>query len=766
MSTVPNTGIGPQPDELVDAQFPTFLAMRAARRWFVSDPDKVPYYTNGVRRGQTDTSEDQAQFASYQEAQATLARCGEGWHLGFALGPDARGGNWQGIDLDDVQQNGLADIANALPGYVEMSPSGAGVHAIGYGQPFGALGSNKSGVEAYASGRYFTVTERPIRDTGPACLAAFVSQSLTPRHSAVRGSAQSTGVEVVTVDDGTKRDLRSALLSMRADDYLLWIRMGIALRELDDVGRGLWMEWSATSEKFHPKEAARKWDGFSPSDTGYAAVFAEAQRKGWLNPASSAAQHAPAASLGGFHDRMPRNFLSTATAPALDCANAPHPIAKFASDYSAAHGFDRSGVLLASIAAAAAMMPDSYTLEVKPGWRLSPRLWTVLIGKSAAGKSPTIKAATEPVKSMHAAVVAYFKASYEPDEEDRDKPPPEPALYTSDTTIEALSQKLANNPRGMLMLTEEFSSWIGSIDSSGKGEAAKNRGAWLQLYDGGPYQIDRIGRGSIQVPNWGASVLTATTPSALAEHMKHLPEDGLIQRFIPVILASRDFNADGDARRAQAYWNDCLKYLYDLPATCIQLSSEARRLFREIEAELGNIAAAMDELSPALASHIGKHSEMVARIALVFHVFESQPGATVLSAVTLQKAAALMRQVRKHSVCLYSSILGRSPSTDLARALAHSLAAADPSLQTIGRDWMTQHCRAFAKAKDDRTRREAVQLLEDLDWLNDASKKTYGGWPTKWEVNRSIFRLYAREGEHHRAQRAAVRAVFGDQSDV
>ena len=64
------------------------------------------------------------------------------------------------------------------------------------------------------------------------------------------------------VDDDMVRDLRSALMSMRADDYELWVRMGLALRELGDIGRGLWMEWSSQSEKFEPLSAARTWESF------------------------------------------------------------------------------------------------------------------------------------------------------------------------------------------------------------------------------------------------------------------------------------------------------------------------------------------------------------------------------------------------------------------------------------------------------------------------------------------------------------------------
>ncbi len=99
---------------------------------------------------------------------------------------------------------------------------------------------------------------------------------------------ESSYSNTTTVPNETAADLRSALLAMRADDHDLWIRMGLALHELGDQGRALWLEWSATSMKFEPSEAARRWDTFEPNRTGYEAVFAEAQRRGWVNTRSRA----------------------------------------------------------------------------------------------------------------------------------------------------------------------------------------------------------------------------------------------------------------------------------------------------------------------------------------------------------------------------------------------------------------------------------------------------------------------------------------------
>lgn len=314
MSTLGQGSQGPQ----AGTQAPNMLdIMKAARIWLLwksipnpdpnKKPHKVPFYVDGApRQGTLDTPDDRARLVTYQEAASVLEReHGAYTGLAIALGPDGRGGCWQGTDLDDVEAKGLADIANrwgrgdsALWGYVELSPSGTGVHIIGYGRHFPTLGSNGTGIEAYAGGRFFTFTGISARHNSPCRpvdLADYVEKELAPRHGIERTAYRPNGAETVQVDPKTVTDLRSALLHVRADAYDVWFRMGLALKELGETGRGLWLDWSATSDKFNPKEAARKWDGFVPRDTGYQAVFAEAQRQGWVNPASNGAQPGSAA---------------------------------------------------------------------------------------------------------------------------------------------------------------------------------------------------------------------------------------------------------------------------------------------------------------------------------------------------------------------------------------------------------------------------------------------------------------------------------------
>ena len=179
-------------------------AMRAARRWLLwrsmpSDdpskkPRKVPFYASGLpRTGRLDSPEDIQKLVDLPAALVAL-EVGTYTGLGFALGPDGTGSYWQGVDLDNIDvREGLREVAGGLPGYVETSPSGAGLHALGYGRDFDTLASNKSGAEAYAHGRFFTVTGGRVGEGEPACIADFVEQDLATFYRAMGHSPGGCG---------------------------------------------------------------------------------------------------------------------------------------------------------------------------------------------------------------------------------------------------------------------------------------------------------------------------------------------------------------------------------------------------------------------------------------------------------------------------------------------------------------------------------------------------------------------------------------------
>lgn len=292
--------------------------MLAARRWLLwklipnekpgKKPRKVPFYSNGKARfGDLDVPGDLAQLASIEEAVAAFNAPVSGQPfagLGFALGPDGTGNHWQGIDLDDLALHPEnTNLLDALRTYVERSPSGNGLHAIGYGRPFTSHASKAIGVECYAAGRYFTVTGAALTPHGPADLSGFVGDVLAPKFDDL---SRGEGRPVTPRDkSGPKRegytpperptaqgfrDISSALAYIPADERDVWVAMAHALHDLGEEGRVLWVEWSATSDKFDPDDADRVWKSCRPHQTDHRAVFACAQRFGWQNPASVAAR--------------------------------------------------------------------------------------------------------------------------------------------------------------------------------------------------------------------------------------------------------------------------------------------------------------------------------------------------------------------------------------------------------------------------------------------------------------------------------------------
>ncbi|WP_295442045.1 PriCT-2 domain-containing protein, partial [uncultured Thiodictyon sp.] len=357
-------------------------AMQSARRWLVwkliphkepgKKPRKVPFYLDGTqRRGELDAPADLAKLGTFDEALQVLAT-GNYTGLGFALGADGPG-CWQGIDLDHTDTRPeLAALVELLPGYVEWSPSLTGVHAIGYGSPVKALGSNRSGIEVYTAGRYFTVTGNAIGGDIED-LSKFIGATLAPLHTvavvsadtATRGERAADAPASLT-DANTVKDLRSALASLRSDERETWVRIGLALKSMGDTGRGLWLEWSQGSEKYDAADAARVWESFKPTATDPRAVFAEAQRGGWVNPKKSVSRETPAPVVP-IAPRVPVQAAATAKPddwpePAdlsAGIPSAPYPVDAFPEPARSAvieyHRFGRQPLALVSSSALAQM---------------------------------------------------------------------------------------------------------------------------------------------------------------------------------------------------------------------------------------------------------------------------------------------------------------------------------------------------------------------------------------------------------------------------
>ncbi len=86
-------------------------------------------------------------------------------------------------------------------------------------------------------------------------------------------------------DSDWARSYLQALQPWRADDYDVWLRIGIALRSVDDPKLlDDWIEFSKQSSKFKAGECEKKWGSFRSGRVGLGTLHYYAVQDGWENP--------------------------------------------------------------------------------------------------------------------------------------------------------------------------------------------------------------------------------------------------------------------------------------------------------------------------------------------------------------------------------------------------------------------------------------------------------------------------------------------------
>jgi primase-polymerase (primpol)-like protein len=125
---------------------------------------KVPY---NAHTGQRASSTDLKSWTTFEHAHTEYA-CSGGIYdgIGFVFSDDDP---YCGIDLDkcrysktgEIDQWAVEIVDRVGEGYVEISPSGTGIHIIIRASVRGG-GMRKGPVEMYSRGRYFTITGRTL----------------------------------------------------------------------------------------------------------------------------------------------------------------------------------------------------------------------------------------------------------------------------------------------------------------------------------------------------------------------------------------------------------------------------------------------------------------------------------------------------------------------------------------------------------------------------------------------------------------------------
>jgi hypothetical protein len=506
----------------------------------------------------------------------------------------------------------------------------------------------------------------------------------------------------------------------------------------------------------------------------------------------------------------PIDFLGDAEmtgAPVLRPDHLPDALAAFVTDTATRMGVEPASVALAALVTIASVINDDWKIQPKvhdTTWTEEARIWGGIIGPPSFLKSPVLRATTAPIdrleaqaRQRHAEEMRKWQAEVAQLKLDK-VPPPYPAPPRCDrylaesATVEALSEILRDDAeakfrvpaRKVLVRQDELSEWIAGLDqyrSGGRGGA--DRGAYLRLYNGGRFTIDRIGRGGFAVSNWSACLLGGIQPEPIQRIARDAADDGLLQRFLFVVPSAQDDGADA-APDAQAIERYAALFpalavlgppremartdnLAPKPVT-VTLHADAH-LHRERVNMAVKAQAAMPDVSPRLQAALGKWPGTFARLLLVFHLIDiadaharaaPPPAMKVVPEATARRTAAFMLEVLLPHLLRAEAMLYSTAQTSHAHWIANYVLASKAAAETLvvtARDIQ----RAYPALRAPEKRRELTSVMATLEvvgWLRTEWPDNPAKPVTTWYVNPALHKTFAARALKERARRDETRA--------
>lgn len=497
---------------------------------------------------------------------------------------------------------------------------------------------------------------------------------------------------------------------------------------------------------------------------------------------------------------QPLDFLADGDTipPELKSEHVPPALFPFIADTAERMGVDATSVALGCIVACASVLSDDWRIQPKRHdytWTENPRLWAAIVGDPSILKTPVINACTRPIDKLdaearrrHREAMRLYKQQLKEAKADRSGNAPEPVHPRLDrylvegTTVEAISEVLRDDDDAtqraragkVLSRHDEMSEFFGNLDRyKAGGKGGGDRGAYLRLFNGGPYSIDRIGRGAFTVPNWSACFIGGIQPGPIQRIAKDSAEDGLLQRFLYAVPGGQRPGLDrAPCGTAQSRYSTLFPALVGLqpPRTpdgehtqVVVFHADAHE-HRESIDRMARAMAALPDTSTRLKSALGKWPGTFARLALTFHLVDVadaiaagslSPYTLVVPADTARRTALFMLDIVLPHLLRADAVMFSTTQTGHARWIAGYILA--HRLERIASRDVVQ---AYGALRAPEMRGELADVMASLvtvGWLEPEIPAN----PTKpvsaWKVNPAVHVLFAAKADRERRQRQEAR---------
>lgn len=480
-------------------------------------------------------------------------------------------------------------------------------------------------------------------------------------------------------------EIRAAIEHVPADcSRDEWVTIGMALHwagsQTNQLDQALyiWNDWSKEAPTKYPgeREIYTQWQSFKSDKANsvkLGSLFHIAKRHGWVRPAVDVTE------LFKNHVKLsaPEQVLKSLNPPAprADLSLFPSVLATRAEQISITVGCDPMVPLWSGLAAVCGVANAESRLELMDGFKVPPVLWLMTIGEPADKKTPgstpmfaTLGDLEQEDRPQHKKALldwegkeAMYASAHKAFIQFNESPeallggqapavpdlPPQPVplrIKVSDITSQKLVRLAADRPRGLLCHLDEMAGWVRKLCDRSSGE---DRSAWTVSYEAAPYDMDRVGAGTIHAENMAVAIYGNIQPRVLRESMAALSADGLLQRFIPVVLdgsLTRKPEAIPAYMRNDGEWSQALRAIFSLPAMTYRLTPEAASVYSDFQDwyAMRRQDERLLQSDESFMTAFGKLEGLTGRIALIFHLIEA-PFEPYLNADLMRRAVTFAK---------------------------------------------------------------------------------------------------------------------------
>jgi hypothetical protein len=420
----------------------------------------------------------------------------------------------------------------------------------------------------------------------------------------------------------------------------------------------------------------------------------------------------------------------------------PEPIQRYVVEVARSLSCPEDFPAVAVLAIAATAIGASKAISITRKWAECARMYLAVVAVPGSAKSPAVDQVSEPMcdrqselhgeweteRDRYDEAMVHWELAKRKKAGENAAPVAKPVkptykhLYTTDATIESLVPMLKENPKGFMLIKDEITGWVKSMDQYRSGKGA-DRQFWLSAWGGQAVKTDRKGtreEGSLIARHPFLNVFGGIQPDMLSELCDERGrEDGFVHRILFSFPADQTWSeaiGEPPSEEAETAWANALRKLWVMEMHgednlkrpfVVQMNHEAKKAAADWYKKHTHERNA-DDFPPGLSGPWSKMRSYYFRVALVLHLLRVACGEQInpdeVDEISMVAADAVMRYFKSHARIVYERLYHLKDDRLAERALA----------------WIKtrpgQECNARDMMRSSLTKRasESLELMRDL----------------------------------------------------